>query len=52
MLPPALGRLRISRTADPGPPCTREYEKDQLSYGFPQDSKIILHLPFRRQIAK
>ena len=29
MLPPALGGLRVSRAADPGAPCAREYEKDQ-----------------------
>ena len=51
MLPPALGGLRVSRAAGPGPPCTREYGKDQLPCGFPQDGEIILHPPFRRQIA-
>ena len=52
MLPPALGGLRVSRAADPRPSSTREYRKDQLPYGFPQDGVIILHPPFRRQIAK
>ena len=30
MLPPALGGLRISHAAGPGPPCAREYGKDQV----------------------
>ena len=30
MLPPALGGLRVSRAAAPGPSCTREYGKDQV----------------------
>ena len=52
MLPSALGGLRVLRAAGPGSTCTREYGKDQLPYGFPQDGEIIQHSPFRRQIAR
>jgi len=45
-------RAPLSRAAGPGSTCTREYGKDQLPYGFPQDGEIIQHSPFRRQIAR
>ena len=35
MLPPALGGLRVSRAAGPGPSCAREYGKDQIVMRFP-----------------
>ena len=42
MLPPALGGLRVLRAAGPGLFGSREYGKDQLPCGFPQDAIIIL----------
>ena len=35
MLPPALGGLRVSRAAGPGPLRAREYHKEQLAVRFP-----------------
>ena len=52
MLPPALGGLRFRVPPVPGRHAPGSMVKIKLSCGHPQDDEIILHSPFRRQIAK
>ena len=51
MLPPALGGLRFRVPPVPGRRAPGSMEKINV-VRFPQDGVIILHPPFRRQIAK
>ena len=51
MLPPALGGLRFRVPPVPGRHAPGSMEKINV-VRFPQDDVIILHPPFRRQIAK
>ena len=51
MLPPALGGLRSRVPPVPGRRAPGSMEKIKVPCGHPQDIGIILHPPFRRQIA-
>ena len=52
MLPSALGGLCFRVPPVPGRHAPGSMVKIKLSCGHPQDDEIILHSPFRRQIAK
>jgi len=49
MLPPALGGLRVSRAAGPGPSAPGSMVKINSSCGHPQDKRIIPHLASKWQ---